>query len=155
DDWHTDTARRGMIVGVESGDVAVVNLVKNGTGTSGTMTLSVRAATLGDAGGSAGTLNVNNSTLSVIGSSADSELIVGRGGNGTLLVQNGGKVNVSGAVGDTTIGQSAGGVGMVTVTGAGSAFTTSGPIQVGQDGQGTLAVSSGGTVTASTVSIGS
>jgi T5SS/PEP-CTERM-associated repeat protein len=153
DDWHTDMARRGMIVGLTSDDVSVVNVVKNGA--SGGMTLSTRAATLGDVAGASGTLNVNNSTFNVLASSVDTELIIGRGGTGTLVVQGGGKVNVSGASGDATIGQVAGSVGTATVTGAGSSWTTTGALRVGLAGQGALTVASGGTVTASSVVVGS
>jgi T5SS/PEP-CTERM-associated repeat protein len=150
DDWHTDTTQRAVIIGSAGGDVGVLNVVKNGA--SGGMTLTARAATIGDAGGAAGTLNINNTTFNVIGSDAsNTELIIGRGGTGTLMVQNGGKVSVSGASGDATIGELAGGIGSATVTGAGSSWSTTGALRVGLAGQGSLTVASGGIVTASSI----
>ena len=153
DDWHTDTSRRGVIIGVANGDAAIVNLAKNGA--SGAMTLTARAATIGDMAGAAGTLNVNNATVNIIGSNvADTEFIVGRGGNGALMVQGGGKVNVNGAGADATIGDLAGGVGSATVTGTGSSWTMAATLRVGRLGQGGLTVASGGTVTSPTVTVG-
>ena len=48
DDWHTGFANRGMIIGVSGGDVGVVNSNLNG---SASVTISTRAATLGEAAG--------------------------------------------------------------------------------------------------------
>ena len=116
-----------------------------------------RAATLGDVAGASGTLNLTNSTnvFNVVGSSGlDTELIIGRGGTGTLTVQNGAKVNVNGASGNATLGQEVGSNGIATVSGANSAMTVTGALQVGLSGQATLTVSSGGKVTAPQINVG-
>jgi T5SS/PEP-CTERM-associated repeat protein len=152
DDWHTGFANRGMIIGVSNGDTGVVNSNVNG---SASVTISTRAVTLGEAAGAAGTLNLNGGTFNVTGSDTSlSELIVGRFGTGTLLVQNGAKLVVNGASGDAEIGEQVGSTGTATVTGAGSSWTTTGTIRVGRNGAGTLNVLSGGTVTASTFLVG-
>ena len=151
DDWHTDTSQRSMIVGVANGDIAVVNAG------STLSSLTARAATLGDVAGASGTLNLTNSTnvFNVIGSSGlDTELIVGRGGTGTLTVQNGAKVNVNGTSGNATLGQDVGSNGIATVSGTNSAMTVTGALQVGMSGQATLTVSNSGKVTAPQINVG-
>ncbi len=70
------------------------------------------------------------------------ELLVGRWGNGTLNVTNGGMVSGAGY-----IGERAGSTGVVTVDGAGSTWTTNdGFLNVGQGGSGTLNITNGGRV---------
>jgi T5SS/PEP-CTERM-associated repeat protein len=159
DDWRTSEVGRGIIVGLTNGDNGVVNVVKNGTADA--VTLTARAATIGDAAGAAGTFNMtSNSTgtanvFNIIGSSAaDTELIVGRAGTGTLNVTGGAHVNVNGANGNATLGQEAGSNGVVMVSGSGSSLTVTGKLQVGLAGSATLTLDSGGTVTASQVTIG-
>ncbi|MCP4565836.1 MAG: autotransporter domain-containing protein [Bosea sp.] len=70
-------------------------------------------------------------------------LFVGDSGTGTLTIENGGSVSTS----ETSVGWRTGGIGTVTVTGAGSAWTNSGLLYVGYEGTGTLAIENGGTVT--------
>src|SRR5690606_12223178 len=73
-------------------------------------------------------------------------LVVGHRGNGTLNITNGGMVSSKGG---TIAGQSNGN-GHVTVQGAGSSWTMTGPsspLYVGFEGSGTLTISGGGTVT--------
>jgi T5SS/PEP-CTERM-associated repeat protein len=73
--------------------------------------------------------------------SADIE-IGAHGGNGSLLVQNGGTVTSA----DAEIGHDAGSTGTATVDGAGSTWTLSSDLEVGTDGDGTLFVTNGGSV---------
>lgn len=71
-------------------------------------------------------------------------LSVGYNGTGSLTVSDGGAVTSINA----TIGSNATGNGTVTVTGAGSTWTSTGNIYVGNGGQGTLSIENGGVVTA-------
>ncbi len=71
-------------------------------------------------------------------------LTVGNLGNGTLNVQAGGEVtNSFGVIGNDNNG----GIGSATVTGAGSKWTNSAHLLVGNNGFGTLNVDAGGAVT--------
>lgn len=77
---------------------------------------------------------------------------VGSRGQGTLRIENGGTVSSDrgGSVGNYT-----GSTGTATVTGAGSAWDTAGTLYVGNDGgEGTLYITSGGTVTSQSGVIG-
>ena len=70
-------------------------------------------------------------------------LTVGSEGQGNLLVQNGAALNVSNL---TLLGDLAGSQGSVTITGAGSTFTTT-DLSIGNGGTGALTIANGGTVT--------
>jgi T5SS/PEP-CTERM-associated repeat protein len=71
-------------------------------------------------------------------------LAVGWGATGELTIEDGGAVESSGGrIGDTLFFA---GSGTVTVHGAGSIWTNTGPLEVGYDGDGTLNVESGGNV---------
>ena len=70
-------------------------------------------------------------------------------GSGTLTIRNGGAVsNVYGILGNDV-----GATGVVTVDGAGSTWTNSGGLIVGNSGTGTLTIRNSGAVAASTTSI--
>ena len=68
-------------------------------------------------------------------------LTVGANGTGMLTIQTGGTL----ADQSGTIGNLPGGLGTVTVTGAGSSWTNVGSIVVGGQGTGTLTIQDGGT----------
>jgi T5SS/PEP-CTERM-associated repeat protein/autotransporter-associated beta strand protein len=70
-------------------------------------------------------------------------LAVGGFGTGQLTIANGGTLN---SILGTDIGNGAGSIGSVTVTGAGSALTNGGLLSVGTQGTGTLTIANGGTV---------
>jgi T5SS/PEP-CTERM-associated repeat protein len=70
-------------------------------------------------------------------------LRVGYRGTGTLTIQNGGRVVEAS---ESAIGWFGTSTGTVTVTGAGSRWTTSGNLLVGRSGTGTLTVEAGGRV---------
>jgi T5SS/PEP-CTERM-associated repeat protein len=72
-----------------------------------------------------------------------SELDVARDGTGTLMIQNRGTVNMTGS-GRASIGVDAGSNGTVTVDGAGSTWTNSASLVVGDSGMGTLNITNGG-----------
>lgn len=68
---------------------------------------------------------------------------VGRNGEGSLLVEDGGQLSVSG--GQFTIGREAAGVGTVTITGADSSISTdSNWFYIGRSGTGDLTIADGG-----------
>lgn len=104
------------------------SLIKNGAGT-----LNVAGDIDLD-----GTLRVNTGTLLLSGTNAAGPVVV----DGTLRLQNGG--TLAGTTG--TIATVAGTSGGATVTGAGSAWTSTGDLEVGNGGSGTLTISAGGTV---------
>jgi T5SS/PEP-CTERM-associated repeat protein/autotransporter-associated beta strand protein len=77
-------------------------------------------------------------------------LTVGANGTGTLTIQNGGTLADSFG----TVGNLPGGVGTVTVTGAGSNWSTAGSVVVGGLGTGILTIQDGGTVNSAGGSVG-
>ena len=89
--------------------------------------------------GSSGTLTVTGAGSGV---QAQNNLEIGDGGTGIVQVQNGGAVTVSGA---SLIGSAAGAQATVTVSGAGSSWTTQ-RLSAGFSGEGTLTVSDGATL---------
>lgn len=151
DDWHFDDENRAIVIGVDAGDVAVV------TTASTFGTLLGRAATLGDAAGASGTLNLTSSTnlLNVNGSNpAFWEFIVGRAGTGTLNVTGGARVTVGGSGASSVMGLEAGSTGTAMVSGTGSLWSSFIALRVGIEGQALLTVANGGTVSAPTIVVG-
>jgi len=102
---------------------------------------------LGVAAGAAGVAEVNGPGATLTARS----IRVGSAGTGDLLIQGGGVFTLNGpqtAGGTLQIGREAGGVGTVTVTGAGSLLNVlNSEANVGLTGTGTLNVEDGGTVT--------
>jgi len=82
---------------------------------------------------------------------SSSFLAVGYGGTGALTINSGGSVN---AAGSSIIGNLAGSTGTATVTGSGSTWTGGGTMTVGNNGTGSLTISSGGTVSNTSGTIG-
>jgi T5SS/PEP-CTERM-associated repeat protein len=140
----TSETGRAIIVGVSASDTAAVL-------TNRLPAFSGAAATIGDAAGSSGTLDVSAGTFSVTASdAANVELIVGRYGDGAINVTGGAGVKVTQ---DAMLGEYAGSSGMANVSGAGSTWTNgfsslfgSGFLTVGSAGAGTLAITDGGFV---------
>ena len=95
---------------------------------------------LGNGSLSSGTVTVDGSGSAWIDSGS---LCVGYdAGVGTLIIQDGAHVsNIHGFLGDHV-----GSTGTATVTGAGSTWTNSGTLYVGNEGSGTLAIQNGGQV---------
>ena len=108
----------------------------------------IYGAVLGFYAGSTGTVTLSNNTQIDIGAYG---LIVGLGGRGTATIGGGSVVNSSGGYHSVKIGENAGSVGTLTVTGAGSELNAIGidnAIQVGRNGgTGTLNVLAGGLAT--------
>jgi len=143
---------RGIIIGETGGENAVLSLSHASFTGGGLSSLTGVAATLGDAVGAAGTLNVGVGAFNVTGSDfTQRQLILGNRGAGTLNVINGADVNVLGGNSTVTLGRHAEGVGVVNINGAGSMMTTGNQLWIGENGSGTLTVQNGGRlVTSST-----
>jgi T5SS/PEP-CTERM-associated repeat protein len=133
-------------------------------GNNGTGTLNVNngadvnvsgfnsTTSLGHHAGSSGTVTVNGAGSTW--TTAD-QLWIGEHGTGTFTVQNGGSVTTSSLAGDKTIiGVFADANGFATVTGAGSTWTQTDGLTVGNSGPGTLTVSNGGSLATTGLSIG-
>jgi outer membrane autotransporter protein len=87
------------------------------------------------------TVTPNPTVLSDLGALARN-LTVGANGTGMLTIQTGGTLADSSG----TVGNLPGGLGTVTVTGAGSNWSNAGDVVVGGQGTGTLTIENGGTV---------
>ena len=141
-------------------DTSTMNIGYDGTGMlnlTGGATLnspanpSAVAAILAFDAGAKGTaiLNGNGTAWKADGNA----IIVGFSGQGSLSVQNGARVNSGGDNGDNEIqglliASEVGSQGDVTVTGAGTAWTSPlGQFEVGRDGTGTLRVAAGAAIT--------
>lgn len=167
------------VISSPGASVATID-IGNGSGTSGAVTVTGTGSTLTSSGTfivvgnigngtltaeSSGEINSSNTVLGWVAGSTGTgtvsgtnsswtntgDFYVGFSGNGTLNIQNGGVVSVSGG---TFIGQNAGGVGAATVTGTGSTLTAATELIVGNSGNGTLSIAAGGSVTDSTGAIG-
>jgi T5SS/PEP-CTERM-associated repeat protein len=131
----------------DSGDLYIAN------SGSGSMTVSNGGsvengiaefgASIANNAGSIGSVTVTGSTSTW---SDDGDLYVGNSGAGTLTISNGGSVTSANIVSGAVIGNNAGAAGTVTVTGNGSSWIASSDLTVGGSGSGTLAISSGGSV---------
>jgi T5SS/PEP-CTERM-associated repeat protein len=104
---------------------------------------------IGGNSGSTGVVTVDGAGSTWTNSSA--YFYVGHSGNGTLNITGGGAVSNS-LWG--TIGNYSGSTGVVTVDGAGSTWTNSGTLTVGNSGSGTLNITDGGAVSNSYSYIG-
>ncbi len=136
---QTGGTNPSIVVGQNSGDVADLRIL-NGT-------LSGQIAFIGHVAGSQGTVRVTGS--SAIWNNANS-LLVGTGGQGTLLVNSKGKVTSLNGF----IGNAIGSTGSTTIAGSGSSWTGMNTFVVGNSGQGILNVQSGGLVSSSNSYIG-
>lgn len=138
------TASNGMAVG------------QSGSGTleiesGGLVTLQATGTTSGigvgqNAGGS-GLILVTGSNAALSMNTPNSSMVIGQSGHGTLTVQSGGTVTITGA--GLSIASSTGGSGSVSVSGPRASILTlgtSGNINVGSNGSGVLNISNGGSV---------
>ncbi|MGV8831758.1 MAG: autotransporter domain-containing protein [Devosia sp.] len=125
----------GAII-VEGGELKITGTTKaddldvgKNPGSNGTVTIS----------GSGSTLTVADKTY------------IGRSGNGTLNITNGGEAVFTGG---PYLATGAGTTGTITISGAGSKLTSAGLMTVGDIGTGVLAISDGGTATVRNMSVG-
>ncbi|MCX8475870.1 MAG: autotransporter-associated beta strand repeat-containing protein [Sphingomonas sp.] len=143
--WTIDvvsTTSLGLAIGNQGSGLLTIN--------DGGATNVGSVAHIGSVAGASGTLIVDG------GSWTDQGLYVGQYGQGTMEVTGGGTVDSYYG----HIGRQLGSTGTVTVSGAGSTWTThtsatSVGLYIGNQGTGTLAVSSGGAVSTADVHIGS
>ena len=125
-----------------------------GSGGSGTLNVQsggvVSTSATAFLGTAAGT---GSATVDGIGSQLNIvSLNVGYAGHGTLLIQDGGVVN-SGVANSSPIGNTASGIGFVTVSGAGSHWNAD-DLAVGLSGQGTLTIQNSGQVSDASATVG-
>src|SRR6266446_5753188 len=149
-------AGRGIIIGVDAGNTAVLNVSPASPSSLGLARFNCAAATLGEAAGSTGTMNVNFGAFSVGSITVNgagstwtnaNQLWIGGSGSGTLIIQHGGRLRCTSSAGSgNAIGTFPGASGSVTVTGPGSTLNTVGALDVGSTGVGVLAVLNGGRV---------
>jgi T5SS/PEP-CTERM-associated repeat protein len=140
-------ADRGIVIGLGSGESAVLSVSENLITGAFLSSLTGVAATIGDGAGSTGTLNVNVGAFNVTGSGLnETQLIVGNHGTGTLNINNGADVNVTGFNSSASLGHRSTGVGIVNVSGAGSTWTNKNQLWVGESGVGMLTVQHGGSL---------
>lgn len=127
--------------------------VAHNTGSNGQLTISgggVVTATqqgiIGDLAGATGSATVTGTGSSW---SVAQDFNVGRHGNGSLSILNGGAVSSDRAY----IANNTGSSGSVVVSGSGSSWTSTGVLHVGSQGSGTLLLSNGGTVNAGSLHV--
>ncbi len=120
-----------------------------GRGGDGTLTITnggrVDGPSFGVIGGDA--TGTGKLTVDGVGSTWTSGSVdVGDQGKGTLIVTNGGRVESGNR---TEIGAEAGAEGVATVDGAGSTWVMNGNLRVGDEGDGSLTITRGGSVSTS------
>jgi T5SS/PEP-CTERM-associated repeat protein/autotransporter-associated beta strand protein len=148
-------------IGYTAGTLGTVNVLNGWTwtgrgelyvGSGGTGTLNLQSGVVINTNGIIGDQSSATGTVTVSGASSQwnstGVLHVGAQGNGTLNVQSGGKVSVTG---NSNIGFDSVGVGHATVDGSGSLWSTSGILDIGVNGAGTLTVQNSGKVTAASI----
>jgi T5SS/PEP-CTERM-associated repeat protein len=122
-----------------------------GSGTlnvNGGSQLSSSRGYLGNNAGSTGTATVTGAGSQWTNST---DLYVGRNGSGSLTIEAGGQV--SNTMGTAFLGNNSGSTGTATVTGAGSKWNA-GAMYVGNNGNGTLNIATGGQVSNATGFVG-
>lgn len=136
----------GFTVGAGAGTVTVVNGGKVVSGNSNSS--SIAYIGFGTASGVVGQLKVTGpgSTWQI----KNTEVDVGRGGNGILTVENGGQVS---GPGTAYVGIWGPASGQVTVTGSGSSWTPN-AVYLGYGATGAMTIANGGTVNSRGAGIG-
>lgn len=143
------TAAASVSITGAGSQLTTANALSLGYNGSGSMTIA--------GGGSAVTafsyVGYDNSTGTVAVNAGGTwtnqgSLLLGYGGHGSLTISGGGQVTTAGAeLGVEEPGPNVLGTGTLTVTGVGSSFVSSGNLNVGQDGTGTLNILAGASVT--------
>jgi T5SS/PEP-CTERM-associated repeat protein len=151
---------RGLIVGQLASDTDAVLTMTSAGGFLTRVTLSAAAGLVAPVAGSKGTINVAGGGLDITGSAPEVELPIGYIGTGTLDINTGGHVNVSGGNGDVSLGENVGADGTVNLSGKSavgvpSSLNVADHLYVGKDGHGVISVSGGASLTTGTGEIGS
>ena len=133
-------------IGVGTGTLSVTNHALANVGFQNS--IADQGLLVGIRGGTGSIITDSGSMLTVYG-----RLNIGRTGSGLGLIEGGSTIqsilsaqDISANQFGLTIAQGIGGSGTLTVTGAGSTFTTNGRIEVGQAGPGSLTVLDGAIV---------
>jgi outer membrane autotransporter protein len=135
----TWTNSRDFFVGHNSGAEGTVTVSQGGKLTAdGHMQI-------GNLFGSTGTLTVTDAGSSVV---IGADLNMGWHGNGILKVLNGATVTATGTTGNILIGNEGDATGQAIVDGSGSQLSSAHRIVIGGEGQGTLTLSNGATISA-------
>ncbi len=157
--------------GTTSGGMIVRNDLVNFNAGGLTLTLSGGGLQLGDQTNSAGRFSLTSGTLSstagTIAGGANSigtgtvstggtmsfsgALTIGGSGIGMLSVVSGGRLVTTSSV---SLGLTAASAGSMLINGAGSNWVNSGPVVVGSDGNGSITLSNGGTMSSAGVTLG-
>ncbi|QEG36835.1 putative lipoprotein [Bythopirellula goksoeyrii] len=121
----------GLLVGVAG--TGIVN-VESGAELDG------RTVILGNDQGSSGTLNITGDDT---GLNTSTLFSIGAGGTGTFTIQDGAEATTTAT---TRIGHFEGSLGIFTISGFGSSWTSEGALVVGTQGNGTVIVEAGGSL---------
>ena len=127
------------------------NAFQVGAGGTGTLTVETGGTVNSGGGGSVGLSAGSTGSVTVTGPGStwnngpSGGLNIGSFGAGTLTIANGGLV-INNTAFTANIGEGAGSQGGVTVTGAGSAWSNSSGVNIGDFGMGALTVADGGIV---------
>ena len=146
-----------IVSGAGSTWTNIGTVVVGGQGT-GALTVQNGGTVNSGGGGSVGLAVGSTGTVTVTGvgstwnNSPGGGLNIGSFGTGTLTIANGGMV-INNTAFTANIGQGPGSLGTVLVTGAGSTWSNSSGVNIGNLGTGTLTIADGGTVTAPAVVI--
>ncbi len=131
----------GISIGHGDGSVGTLTV-----GSGGTLTAGAGGAAIGVMAGAQGTVSIQGagSSLTSSGYLNVGDAATGASGQpgGSLLISTGASVTTAGL----NIGNQSGGVGAVSVDGAGSSLSSTQNVTVGNNGTGSLYVSNGGTV---------
>lgn len=151
-----DGAALGYFTGGGIGTVTVTGTGSRWTNTSevavgvfsqGSITIASGGLFTSANGTQIGLVSGSNGSVTIDGPGSEwtytQGIAVGSGGNGVVIVQNGGVLSGDGG----QLGYNNGATGMVTVTDAGSQWTNTGGLIIGGSGQGTLTIQNGGVVT--------
>jgi T5SS/PEP-CTERM-associated repeat protein len=131
-----DSSTQDVVVGSSAGDIAEL--------TSYLPNFTFSGATIGDAFGSTGTLNIASGTTHSILPSGYSRIDVGASGNGNLNVVGGATLDSHGYI---FLGTNSGSVGTMHVDNSIVSFNSDTSIVAGSSGTGNLYVQNGGQIT--------
>jgi T5SS/PEP-CTERM-associated repeat protein len=140
-----DAGAAGTLVLGPGAQLATTDTLLVGDAGSGTVTVSgghlaTALTNLADDAGATGGVTIQGAGSTWTASSGTS---VGNNGNGTLLIAGGGQMT---SLAPGRVGDNSGSSGTATVTGAGSLWTLSQLLAVGNDGTGVLWITDGGDV---------
>ncbi len=139
---------------VSGGSIAADGSLDIETDTGESMTvlsgaqISAQGLSLGLTSGQSGLLSVSGSGTAILNTGTGGSVEIGGGGSGQVAISGGASLSAiaSGALPAMALGAIAGGTGTLMVTGAGSLVMLTGQLNVGQAGNGDLAIGGQGTV---------